>query len=105
MFTGDLKPDLSITLSADSAVDARDALSIRVIGTRGATILFDRPIQPADVTFTGGKSYFVMEWQAGDTDRPGLINGQVEVMWPGDKPQTFPFNTTIEVTRDADYTP
>lgn len=42
-----------------------------------------------------GKAYY--EWQPstggaddGDTDIPGVFSAEVEVIWPGQKPQTFP---------------
>lgn len=104
MFTGDLKPDLVLTLSASDPVNAHDALSIRVIGIRGGVIAFDHAIDPASAVVSGGKSVITMEWQVEDTANPGYINGQVEVTWPGNKKQTFPFDESIKVERDADYT-
>lgn len=101
-FTGDLEPPLLIELSApDAAVDISTATAVRVIG-RDATrnIIFDRP--PTDVDVVGDTSLVTMNLQTGDTDARGLVQVEVEVMWPGARPQTFrPFDA-LDVVDDFD---
>jgi hypothetical protein len=43
-----------------------------------------------------------MDWQAPDTAVPGDLYVEVEVTWPGSKPQTFPPDDyeVVEVMQD-----
>lgn len=102
IYTGDLKPDLQITLSDSGSdrVDVSDATAIRIIGKRGKTIIFDRP--PTSYQIVGATSVLSMEFEAGDTDTVGQIKIEVEVMWPDDKPQTFAPSSSISVKKDFD---
>lgn len=101
MFTGDLKPDLQITLSsAPGGVNIDDALAVRIIGKRGNTIVFDRA--PSDTSVVGETSVVTMEWQVGDTAATGRIDLEVEVMWPGAKPQTFRPSAGVDIKPDFD---
>lgn len=96
MYRGDLKPDLTITCSDDGQpVDLTTAVGVRVIGVRGSIVAFDR-------TVTGGADGVVtMEWQAEDTATPGRLLVEVEVMWPGSKPQTFrPASNAVDIVAD-----
>lgn len=100
---GDLLPALTATLTDTIAgvvtpVNLTTATSIRVIGRReSATVnLFDRAV-------TGGADGKVtMAWQAGDTSVSGRIYIEVEVMWPGSKPQTFPPSSQLVVRVEDD---
>lgn len=82
---GDLLPEWSVTLTDDKVpIDLTTAASIRVIGTRAGVVVIDQ-------TVTGNASGVItMPWPAGSTDVAGLIQFEVEVTWPGAKPQTFP---------------
>lgn len=101
MYTGDLEPDLEVTLSSrDGAVDISTASSVRVIGRRGSTIIFDRA--PSDTDVVGDTSVVTMEWQAGDTATKGRIQVEVEVTWPGMRPQTFRAAGGVDVLADFD---
>lgn len=103
MGTGDLKPDLEVTLSSpDEVVDTSTAASIRIIGKQDGEILFDRA--PTSDTQVDDTSVVTMEWQAGDTDEPGRITIEVEVTWPGTKPQTFRASGGVDLFRDFDLT-
>jgi hypothetical protein len=104
MYTNDLEPDLEVTLaSSDGPVDVSTASSIRVIGKRGTDIIFDRA--PTDTDIVGDTSVVTMAWQAGDTDEIGRIQVEVEVTWPGVRPQTFRPDGGVDVLRDFDLVP
>lgn len=95
MYRGDLKPDLEITLTDDrTPVNLTTAASIRVIGTRNGTVAFDR----AATGNTAG--VIVMPWQTGDTSTVGRISVEVEVTWPGAKPQTFRPTSVVDILTD-----
>lgn len=101
MYTGDLEPDLEVTLSsANAAVDVSTATSVRIIGRRGLDIVFDRA--PTTTEVVGDTSVVTMEWQDGDTDLKGRIQIEVEVTWPGIRPQTFRANGGVDILTDFD---
>ena len=102
MYTGDLEPDLEVTLaSSGGAVDITTAVSVRVIGRRGEDIIFDRA--PSSTAVVGQTSVVTMSWVDGDTDDIGRIQIEVEVTWPGTRPQTFRADGGVDVRRDFDY--
>lgn len=99
---GDLKPDLVIDLTDDPEntgtrvpFDPTAAESIRIIGVRGTTVVFDRA--PTTTTPSGELR---MEWQPADTATVGRIFVEVELTWPGGKPQTIPVDDAIIVVAD-----
>lgn len=100
MYTGDLKPDLQVTCSADEPVDLDDAVSVRIIGRRDDTIVFDST--PDTQTVVGDTTVVTRLWQAGDTAETGLIQIEVEATWPGNKKQTFRANGGVDIHRDFD---
>lgn len=98
---GDLKPDLVIDLTDDPddsgervPFDPSAAESIRIIGVRGTAVVFDR----TPTSQTG--SELRMEWTPGDTAVVGRIFLEVEITWPGDKPQTVPVDDAVIVVAD-----
>ena len=95
MYRGDLKPDLTITCTDDEApVNLTTATAIRVIGVRNGTVVFDR-------AGTGtAEGVVTMAWQAEDTATAGHIQVEAEVMWPGNKPQTFRPAGVVEIVPD-----
>ena len=96
LYRGDLKPDLVITLTdGDQPVDLSAATSVRIIGMRGSTLAFDR----TPTSTEGG--VVTMEWLPEDTETTGRITVEVEVTWPGAKPQTFrPASNAVDVVAD-----
>lgn len=100
MYTGDLKPDLVLTLSADSPVDVLSATDIRILGRHDDTLVFDR--EPNLTTIDGDTSVLTMYWQDGDTDNVGRVTVEVEVTWPGLKPQTFRAKGGVDIASDFD---
>jgi hypothetical protein len=101
MYTGDEKPDLELTLSADDPVNTSTATAVRIIGRVNGTIIFDRA--PSTTTIVGDTTVLTMLWQSADTDQIGRIQIEVEVTWPGDKQQTFRADGGVDVLRDFDY--
>lgn len=93
----DLLPALVADLAGDTGpVDLTAATSIKVIGTQRGVALFSR-------TATGTSGGVVtMQWQTGDTANIGPINVEVEVTWPGSKPQSFPASGYMTVVVEAD---
>lgn len=84
MRRGDLKPDLMIDLLDDNgAIPVSTASSVSVVATQNGTLLFKR----AASTIADG--LVTMEWQTTDTDVAGTIAVEVEIVWPGNKPQTI----------------
>ena len=105
IYTGDLEPALEITLSDKDGADfdATDATAIRIIGTLGATEVFDRA--PTSITHVGLTTVLTMNWQTGDTDTAGRVKLEVEVMWPGDRPQTIRPAGIVTISTDHDAVP
>lgn len=96
MFRGDLKPDLSITCyDGADPVNLSTASTVKVIGVRDGVALFNRA-----ATSAGADGVVTMEWQAGDTSTVGQIAVEVEVTWPGGKPQTFRPAESVKVEPD-----
>lgn len=100
MYTGDLKPDLKVILSAAEPVDATTASDVRILGQRDDVVIFDR--EPASVAVDGDTSVVTMVWESGDTDQRGRIGIEVEVMWSGSKPQTFRADGGVDIFDDFD---
>ena len=104
MFTGDLKPDLIVTLSGDTPVDATDAESVRIIGKRNGEVVIDEAVDPGNIEVVGDTSTVLYQWQAGETDTPGYIEIEVELSWPGARKQTFRADSKVAVVTDFDAT-
>lgn len=101
MFRGDLKPDLELTLTDGkpaTPVDLTGATAIRVIGRKNSAVLFDRA--PTELS-GAAEGVVVMEWQPADTAETGRVYVEVEVTWPGGKPQTFRSGSVVDI--NADY--
>lgn len=99
MYTGDLKPDLEVTCTADTAVDLTAASSVRIIGKRDDTIVFD---DTPTLTVDGDTTVAKRLWEAGDTAVAGCIQIEVEATWPGNKKQTFRADGGVDVHLDFD---
>lgn len=95
IYRGDLKPDLVVTLTDGGVpINLTSAASIRLIGTRLGVVVID-------VLVTGTSQGVVTYlWAEQDTAVIGDIDIEVEVMWPGDKPQTFRPRQRVEVVTD-----
>ena len=89
MKQNDLAPSLRAQLlDGETAVDLTTASSARIIVTTidKATELLDR----AATIEAGTNGWVTMDWQTGDTATVGRYLLEIEVTWPGTKPQTFP---------------
>jgi hypothetical protein len=98
IYTGDLEPEFEATLSGRDPVDAT-AVPVRLIGRQGGAIVFDETI--TDKTVVGDTTVIKFQWTTAFTT-PGPIVFEAEVMWPGNRPQTFPACNVFLVKRDAD---
>ena len=97
MKRGDLMPPLRGTcLDGTDPVDLSTASAINVVAYTDGATLFKRLV-------TGGSDgRWQMLWVAGDTDHAGDLLLEVEVTWPGNRPQTFPADgyETVRVEMD-----
>jgi hypothetical protein len=93
----DLYPPLEVycTNGVDSdtgepvPVDLTTATAVKVIAWRSNVLLFNRSVGvPTGPDALAGK--VTMAWQAADVDTWADLYVEVEVTWPGAKPQTFP---------------
>lgn len=92
---GDLKPDLVLDLEdANGPIPVTAAVSATVIASKNGTMLFKRA---CDISVDGQVTY---EWQVGDTATPGTLKVEVEIIWPGNKPQTVRASNTVVVFPD-----
>jgi hypothetical protein len=102
----DLLPDMVLTLlDNDEAVDLTDALSARLMMRNVvAGLVVDAPVAILDQTVEANVGKVRYSWAAGDTDLNGVFNSEVEVLWPDDKPQTFPGGGyfQVKVVNDLD---
>lgn len=107
IYRNDLEPPLRIdlqtkvegTLDEYEPVDLTTATAVRVIGVDNTnTLAIDR-----SVTLTSGQKLaglVEMPWEAGDTDTVGTLKFEVEVMWPGNRPQTFRPQAAVKIVAD-----
>ena len=101
LYAGDLEPSLRVTLSDKNAdVDVTDATAVRVIGRRDGTVAFTRTGTDLTLEHADGKSVVTMPWKTGDTATPGRIEIEIEVEWPGQRPQTFRPTNDVRVVDD-----
>jgi hypothetical protein len=86
---GDLMPPLILDLTDEDEdgntilVPTSEATSVSVIARKNGVMLFKRA---ADGSTDGQAKY---EWVAGDTDTPGTLTVEAEIIWAGGKPQTI----------------
>ncbi len=93
---GDLAPALTITVTdKGKVVDLTEAASVRVIGVMDGTEIIDR----GATTFTE-LGIVTLDLLPGDTDTVGIIIIEVEIMWPGNKPQSVRTDNRLIVTPD-----
>ena len=94
---GDLLPTLVVTLlDGTTPVDLTAATSARFLMRSLKTGLkVDGTVTVLDQTTSTGKVEY--EWADGDTDTVGVYQAEIEVLWPGNKPQTFPANGYFSV--------
>lgn len=94
---GDLEPPLAVVLrdGAGNPVDLGLALAVRVIVSRRGTTLVNGPAVISNQAATPGM--VSRAWQSGETSTSGAYIAEFEVMWPGNRPQTFPTKGYVQV--------
>lgn len=100
----DLRPDLRVRLlDEDVAVDLTGAASaLFLMRNRRSGLKISAAMTILDQTQDATKGVVSYSWQAGDTAIHGDFQGEVQVTWPGSKPQTFPANGYITVSIGKD---
>lgn len=104
----DLLPDLLLTVADDGEpVDLSAASSAKLIVSNRSGILIEAEVEIEDQSDeeNWGKVRYV--WQNGDTAEVGTYNMEVEVMWAGARPETFPAKgyLKLSINRDLDGGP
>lgn len=99
----DLLPDLVLTVSdGDTPVDLSAAGSAKLILSNRAGILVEASLEIADQEDEDNWGQVRYVWQAGDTDTVGSYNMEVEVLWAGARPQTFPDKGYLKLAVNKD---
>lgn len=100
MKRGDLEPALVLTVEdAAGLANLGDVVSWRVIGKLNGLVVVDGA--PDTAVVEGGnssKAVLTREWQGIETGETGDMLIEVEAMWPGARPQTFPGFSYEKVT-------
>lgn len=88
----DLEPDLVMTVEdAAGVAHLADVVSWRIIGIlRGEVVVDGAPTTTTIDPGNASKMTLTREWVAGETAKPGEMRIEVEAIWPGGRPQTFP---------------
>jgi len=103
----DLEPSLRVQLldgtSPITTLDDADSMRI-LIRNRKLGLKVDQPVTPVSPQTGDNIGWVEYAWVLGDTDTAGEFNAEVEVTWPGARPQTFPADGyfTVIVTKDLD---
>lgn len=93
---GNLAPPLEITVTDDGVpIDLTEATSVTVAGVMDGEKIIDRPA--TSVTELG---IVTLDFLPADTLNPGIIVLEVEIMWPGNKPQAVPVTGRLIVEPD-----
>lgn len=89
---GDLEPDLVLIVEdADGETNLNAVVSWRILGTlHGELVIDDAPDLIEVDAGNASKATLTRAWVAGDTAAVGELRVEVEAMWPGSRPQTFP---------------
>lgn len=97
---GDLEPPLRIELTdtGNPDLDLTTATSVRVLIARAGTIVVDDTTPDVAPAPSPGTWIITHHWQPGQTDTPGIHLTEVEVVWPGVRPQTFPPDRPLTLT-------
>lgn len=103
----DLKPSLQVQLLAGTApVDLTQATSaLFLMSSRKTGLKASGAMAIADQSVTANLGVATYDWQAGDTDTVAEFEAEVQVIWPSDKPQTFPANSYFTVSVQKDLGP
>lgn len=99
----DLKPDLVITVfDGAQLADLTGVASWRILGKLRGMLVVDSAPTSVVVDPLKWKATLTRAWVSGDTATTGDMKIEVEAMWPGGKPQTFPASSTETVRINPD---
>ncbi len=101
----DLLPVLRMVCTdAGEPVDLTNVSEVRLLlKNRTAGLKVDALMEKADQEDEPGVVTY--EWQDGDTDTVGTFLGEIQVLWPGQKPMTFPAKGNFQVRINRDLGP
>lgn len=102
--TGDLKPTIQLRLKSDGeGVDLTDAQSIKAnLLLPHQTSAVERDVAIADQEDSDNYGLVTLTLESGDTDVPGLIRFEIEVIWPVNQPQTWPVSGALKIRVNDD---
>lgn len=94
----DLEPPLVVTiLDSGLAVDLTTVVSARLMMRNlAAGLKVNRAMTILDQTDPDNLGKVKLDWQGLDTDTVGDFNAEIEIMWPGNRPQTFPAQKALK---------
>lgn len=99
MKRGDLAPELRVQVTSDDLTLTPEALTgANIMGRLDGTVIFNRPA--ATITAVPGGVEVTMAFEAADTDEAGPVDIEVELIWPGNKPQTIRTGNILLITPD-----
>ena len=99
----DLKPDLQIVVQDEAHVaDLTGVVSWRILGKLKGVLVVNGAPDSVVVDPVKWKATLTRAWVSGDTVTAWDMRVEVEAMWPGSKPQTFPASSTGTVRINAD---
>lgn len=89
-----------VLLDGTDPVDLTLATEARLLlSSRNTGLKVNASMTITDQTDPDNIGLVTYAWQIGDTDTVGSFNGEIQVLWPGQIPQTFPasgyFNVII----------
>lgn len=92
MKTGDLEPALTVIVEDGAGVtDFNDVVSWKILGKQNSVLIVNATPDTVTVDQSNqSKATLTRAWQAGETASAGVMQIEVEAMWPGNRPQTFP---------------
>jgi hypothetical protein len=98
MKRNDLLPDLRVRLcdtNNPTGVDLTLATEVRVLAYGHGAVKIDQEMTVADQEDPALLGVVSYQWQAEDTDTIGDYDLEFQVMWPGDRPQTWPVAESV----------
>lgn len=99
----DLLPDLLLTVADDGTpVDLSAASSAKLIVSNRSGVLIEADLEIEDQEDESNLGKVRYVWQPGDTDTVGTFNMEVEVMWAGMRPETFPSKGYLKLAINRD---
>lgn len=102
----DLEPSLEVQLlDGLTPIDLTSATDVLFIMKNRKGIKATGSMTIADQTILDNRGLARYDWSLGDTDTSGQYNAEVQVTWPGPRPQTFPADAYMLVDVQKDLGP